>query len=66
MARYIRVAGTAPFRNVSDDIHPLHLHRHSFEVTRVGGKPTKSEGWLHPRRIAIIFAAIALVAAILS
>ena len=28
------------FRNASDDIHPLHLHRHSFELTRVGGKPT--------------------------
>jgi len=28
------------FRNASDDIHPLHLHRHSFEVTRIGGKPT--------------------------
>lgn len=28
------------FRNGSDDIHPLHLHRHSFEVTRIGGKPT--------------------------
>jgi FtsP/CotA-like multicopper oxidase with cupredoxin domain len=28
------------FRNASDDIHPLHLHRHTFEVTRVGGKPT--------------------------
>jgi FtsP/CotA-like multicopper oxidase with cupredoxin domain len=28
------------FRNGSDDIHPLHLHRHSFELTRVGGKPT--------------------------
>jgi len=27
------------FRNASDDIHPLHLHRHSFELTRVGGKP---------------------------
>ncbi len=27
-------------RNASDDIHPLHLHRHSFELTRVGGKPT--------------------------
>jgi FtsP/CotA-like multicopper oxidase with cupredoxin domain len=26
------------FRNASDDIHPLHLHRHSFELTRVGGK----------------------------
>jgi FtsP/CotA-like multicopper oxidase with cupredoxin domain len=28
------------FRNASDDIHPLHLHRHSFELTKVGGKPT--------------------------
>ena len=27
------------FRNASDDIHPLHLHRHGFELTRVGGKP---------------------------
>jgi len=27
-------------RNFSDDIHPIHLHRHSFEVTRFGGKPT--------------------------
>ncbi len=27
-------------RNASDDIHPLHLHRHSFELTRVAGKPT--------------------------
>ncbi|MGO9828718.1 MAG: multicopper oxidase family protein [Myxococcaceae bacterium] len=28
------------FRNASDDIHPLHLHRHSFELTRFAGKPT--------------------------
>jgi len=28
------------FRNASDDIHPLHLHRHSFELVTVGGKPT--------------------------
>jgi FtsP/CotA-like multicopper oxidase with cupredoxin domain len=28
------------FRNGSDDIHPLHLHRHSFELTRIAGKPT--------------------------
>ncbi|HLH89810.1 MAG TPA: multicopper oxidase domain-containing protein [Xanthobacteraceae bacterium] len=28
------------FRNASDDVHPLHLHRHSFELTRVNGKPT--------------------------
>jgi FtsP/CotA-like multicopper oxidase with cupredoxin domain len=27
------------FRNASDDIHPLHLHRHSFELVTVGGKP---------------------------
>ena len=28
------------FRNASDDLHPLHLHRHSFELTKVGGKAT--------------------------
>lgn len=28
------------FSNASDDIHPLHLHRHSFELRRIGGKPT--------------------------
>ena len=28
------------FRNASDDVHPLHLHRHSFELIRVGGKST--------------------------
>ena len=27
-------------RNASDDIHPLHLHRHSFELTKVAGKST--------------------------
>jgi FtsP/CotA-like multicopper oxidase with cupredoxin domain len=26
-------------RNASDDIHPVHLHRHSFELTKIGGKP---------------------------
>lgn len=26
--------------NASDDIHPVHLHRHSFELTNVAGKPT--------------------------
>ena len=26
-------------RNASDDIHPVHLHRHSFELTRLAGKP---------------------------
>ena len=27
-------------RNASDDIHPIHLHRHSFELTCVAGQPT--------------------------
>ena len=27
-------------RNTSDDIHPIHLHRHSFELTRVAGVAT--------------------------
>ena len=27
-------------RNASDDIHPVHLHRHSFELTRIAGNPT--------------------------
>jgi len=28
------------FRNASGDQHPMHLHRHSFEVTKIGGKAT--------------------------
>jgi FtsP/CotA-like multicopper oxidase with cupredoxin domain len=28
------------FRNGSDDIHPLHLHRHSFEITQIHGRTT--------------------------
>lgn len=28
------------FDNQSDEAHPLHLHRHSFELTRVAGKST--------------------------
>ena len=28
------------FRNASDDVHPLHLHRHSFELTRIAGRET--------------------------
>lgn len=28
------------FRNGSDDIHPLHLHRHSFEISHIHGRPT--------------------------
>jgi len=27
-------------RNTSDDIHPIHLHRHSFELTKVAGTPS--------------------------
>jgi FtsP/CotA-like multicopper oxidase with cupredoxin domain len=27
-------------RNASDDIHPIHLHRHSFELTKIGGQTT--------------------------
>jgi FtsP/CotA-like multicopper oxidase with cupredoxin domain len=27
-------------RNASDDIHPIHLHRHTYELTNVNGKPT--------------------------
>jgi len=26
--------------NESDDIHPVHLHRHSFELTKIAGKNT--------------------------
>ena len=26
-------------RNASDDIHPIHLHRHSFELTNFAGTP---------------------------
>lgn len=26
--------------NASDDIHPIHLHRHSFELVSIAGKPT--------------------------
>jgi FtsP/CotA-like multicopper oxidase with cupredoxin domain len=28
------------FRNDSGDMHPMHLHRHSFELARFAGKPT--------------------------
>jgi FtsP/CotA-like multicopper oxidase with cupredoxin domain len=27
------------FRNATGDQHPMHLHRHSFEVTRIGEQP---------------------------
>jgi FtsP/CotA-like multicopper oxidase with cupredoxin domain len=26
--------------NSTDDIHPIHLHRHTFELTKIAGKPT--------------------------
>ncbi len=26
-------------RNASDDVHPIHLHRHTFEVTKIAGRP---------------------------
>jgi FtsP/CotA-like multicopper oxidase with cupredoxin domain len=28
------------FRNATDDLHPMHLHRHTFEITRFAGTPT--------------------------
>ena len=28
------------FDNQTDDAHPIHLHRNSFELTKVHGKPT--------------------------
>ena len=27
-------------QNASDDIHPIHLHRHSFELTKIAGQAT--------------------------
>ena len=27
-------------RNSSDDVHPIHLHRHSFELTKLAGQAT--------------------------
>ena len=28
------------FRNRTDDSHPLHMHRHQFELVEINGKPT--------------------------
>jgi FtsP/CotA-like multicopper oxidase with cupredoxin domain len=28
------------FRNATDDVHPIHLHRHTFEVTHIAGTST--------------------------
>lgn len=30
----------ARLRNASEEVHPVHLHRHSFELTRVAGRTT--------------------------
>jgi len=27
-------------RNATDDVHPVHLHRHTFEIARLGNMPT--------------------------
>ena len=27
-------------RNATDDLHPMHLHRHTFEITHIAGTPT--------------------------
>lgn len=27
-------------RNASDDVHPIHLHRHIFEITKIAGRTT--------------------------
>jgi FtsP/CotA-like multicopper oxidase with cupredoxin domain len=27
-------------RNATDDLHPIHLHRHAFELTSIMGKAT--------------------------
>ena len=41
-------------RNASDDIHPIHLHRHIFELTKVAGQSTSGypegcrDGWRLP------------------
>ncbi len=27
-------------RNATDDAHPVHLHRHTFEISSIAGRPT--------------------------
>jgi len=43
VTRRLRLGGRyrLRLRNASDDIHPLHLHRHSFEIVSVMGQPTR-------------------------
>jgi len=42
VTRKLRLGGRyrLRFRNASDDIHPLHLHRHTFEITSIMGHAT--------------------------
>ena len=35
-----RLAPKLIFDNQSDEAHPLHLHRHTFELRRISGAPT--------------------------
>jgi FtsP/CotA-like multicopper oxidase with cupredoxin domain len=30
-------------RRASDDIHPIHLHRHGFELTKLAGKARQAQ-----------------------
>jgi len=42
--------------NASDDIHPLHLHCHSFELTKIAGKSThfrRGQGCGHGGRVPV-------------
>ncbi len=43
-AQKIKLIGNKRYRlildNQSDDIHPVHLHRHTFEVKSIHGRPT--------------------------
>ena len=40
MASLIPILSRLIFRNGKDDGHPMHLHRHSFEITNMAGKQT--------------------------
>ncbi len=44
MTHMLRLARGKRYRmrmhNASDDIHPVHLHRHSFEIASIAGQPT--------------------------
>ena len=34
----IQLLRSAGLRNASDDVHPIHLHRHNFEIVKAGNK----------------------------